>query len=76
MIERGYRNAFTEIPTDYDYGTLAPSAQFNYDYGVGLAALTAFVDNGNLTGTLTQFLDYGSNFYESFGVVFSYGTLI
>ena len=76
VIERGYRNAFTEIPSDYDYGTLAPSAQFNYDYGVGLAALTAFVDNGNLTGTLTQFLDYGSNFYESFGVVFSYGTLI
>lgn len=76
VIERGYRNAFTEIPTDYDYGTIAPSAQFNYDYGVGLAALTAFVDNGNLTGTLTQFLDYGSNFYESFGVVFSYGTLI
>ena len=76
VIERGYRNAFTEIPTDYDYGTIAPSAQFNYDYGVGLAALTAFIDNGNLTGTLTQFLDYGSNFYESFGVVFSYGTLI
>jgi len=43
---------------------------------VGLAALTAFVDNGNLTGTLTQFLDYGSNFYESFATVFSYGTLI
>jgi len=76
VIERGYRNAFTEIPTDYDYGTIAPSAQFNYDYGVGLAALTAFVDNGNLTGTLTQFLDYGSNFYESFATVFSYGTLI
>ena len=76
VIERGYRNAFTEIPTDYDYGTIEPQAQFNYDYGVGLAALTAFIDNGNLTGTLTQFLDYGSNFYESFGVVFSYGTLI
>jgi hypothetical protein len=76
VIERGYRNAFTEIPTDYDYGTIAPSAQFNYDYGVGLAALTAFIDNGLISGTITNFIDYGSNFYESFGVVFSYGTLI
>jgi len=76
VIERGYRNAFTEIPTDYDYGTIAPSAQFNYDYGVGLAALTAFVDNGLVSGSITNFLDYGSNFYESFATVFSYGTLI
>jgi hypothetical protein len=76
VIERGYRNAFSEIPSDYDYGTIAPSAQFNYDYGVGLATLTAFVDNGLVSGTITNFLDYGSNFYESFGVVFSYGNLI
>ena len=76
VIERGYRNAFSEIPSDYDYGTIAPSAQFNYDYGVGLVAVTAFVDNGLISGTIANFIDYGSNFFESFGTVFSYGNLI
>ena len=76
VIERGYRNAFSEIPSDYDYGTIAPSAQFNYDYGVGLVAVTAFVDNGLVSGSIANFLDYGSNFFESFATVFSYGNLI
>ena len=76
VIERGYRNAFSEIPSDYDYGTIAPSAQFNYDYGVGLVAVTAFVDNGLVSGSIANFIDYGSNFFESFATVFSYGNLI
>ena len=74
VIERGYRNTFTEVPTDFDYGTIAPTAQFNYDYGVGLLLATSFVDYGQLTGALSSITDYG-NIIDSFATVFSYGSI-
>ena len=33
VIERGYRSAFSEIPSDYDYGSIAGATDSSYDYG-------------------------------------------
>jgi hypothetical protein len=33
VIERGYRSAFSEIPSDYDYGSIVGATDSSYDYG-------------------------------------------
>jgi len=34
IVERGYRSAFSEVPSDYDYGSLVGATDSFYDYGV------------------------------------------
>jgi hypothetical protein len=33
IVERGYRSAFSEIPSDYDYGSIVGTTDSFYDYG-------------------------------------------
>lgn len=33
IVERGYRSAFSEIPSDYDYGSIVGTTDSLYDYG-------------------------------------------
>jgi len=33
IVERGYRSAFSEIPSDYDYGSIVGATDSFYDYG-------------------------------------------
>ena len=33
IVERGYRSAFSEIPSDYDYGSIVGVTDSFYDYG-------------------------------------------